>query len=161
MKLHIAICGTLVLLGATLWGQTVQVSAPPLTDSDIQLLRSNVQSEKNAIIAHTMRFTDPEAAAFWPVYRIYVRDQDSIADRRLQLITEYAKSIENLDDAKAKDLAQRMMNVDGDTLSLREKYWPQFEKALGGKKAAKFYQVDDRLSLIIDVQLASQIPLIP
>jgi len=161
MKSYTAIFATLVFLATTLLGQTVEVSAPHLTDSDIQLLRSNLQSEKNDIITHNMRFTEAESASFWPVYRAYVRDQNTLADTRMQLITEYATSLENMNDSKAKDLAERMMKVDADTLSLREKYWPQFEKALGGKKAAKFYQVDDRLSLMIDVQLASQIPLIP
>lgn len=161
MKPRTAIRAACVLLTAALFGQTVNVSAPPLTDSDIQLLRSNVQSDKNDIIAHNMKFTDTESATFWPIYRDYVRDQEGIADKRLQLITEYAKSIDKMDDLKAKDLAQRMIKVDGDTLNLREKYWPRFEKALGAKRAAKFYQVDNRLSMIINMQLASQIPLIP
>jgi hypothetical protein len=33
-------------------------------------------------------------------------------------------------------------------------------KAVGGKKAAKFYQVDSRITLIINLQLSSGIPLI-
>jgi len=38
---------------------------------------------------------------------------------------------------------------------------PRFEKALGAKRAAKFYQVDNRLSMMINLQLASMVPLIP
>jgi hypothetical protein len=34
-------------------------------------------------------------------------------------------------------------------------------KVLGAKRAAKFYQVDNRLSLIINLQLAAAVPLIP
>jgi hypothetical protein len=34
-------------------------------------------------------------------------------------------------------------------------------KALGAKRAAKFYQVDNRLSLMVNLQLAAAIPLIP
>jgi hypothetical protein len=34
-------------------------------------------------------------------------------------------------------------------------------KALGAKRAAKFYQVDNRLSLLVNLQLTSEIPLIP
>jgi hypothetical protein len=34
-------------------------------------------------------------------------------------------------------------------------------KALGAKRAAKFYQVDNRITLIINVQLSANIPLIP
>ena len=151
----------LCLLLIPAWAQTVEVTAKPLTDTDIQLLRSDVQSGKNDIIAHTMQFTDTESAAFWPVYRDYARDQQAIGDERLQVIKDYAKNIDSMDDAKARDMVQRMINVEDKTLNLREDYWPKFMKALGAKRAAKFYQVDNRLTLMINIQLASEIPLIP
>lgn len=147
-------------LASVTLAQTSDVSAQPLTDSDIQLLRSDIQSAKNDIIAHTMQFTDAESTAFWPLYRDYARDQQVIGDKRVQLIKDYAQSYDTLDDAKAKDLVQRMINVERETLKLREAYWPRFEKALGAKRAAKFYQVDNRLSLLLNTQLSSQIPLI-
>jgi len=39
-------------------------------------------------------------------------------------------------------------------------YYPKFEKALGAKRTAKFYRVDKRLTMIVNFQLASEIPLI-
>ncbi len=141
--------------------QTVDVKAQPLTDTDIQLLRSNLQVDKNEIIAHTMRFTEAESTAFWPVYRDYSHEQQEIGDARVQLIKDYAKNYDSMDDAKANDMVQRLLGIDAKFTKLREDYWPKFEKALGGKRAAKFYQVDSRLSLMINLQLASEIPLIP
>jgi hypothetical protein len=129
--------------------------------TDIQLLRSDVQAGKNQVIADTMQFTDAESAAFWPVYRDYVRDQQEIGDDRVQLVKDYAKNYDSMDDAKAKDMVQRMINIEDKTLNLREDYWPKFMKALKAKRAAKFYQVDNRLTLIINLQLTSEIPLIP
>ena len=155
------ICAMCLLVTAVTLAQTVEVSASPITDTDIQLLRSDLQSAKNQIIADTMKFTDAESTAFWPVYRDYARDQQMIADKRLQVIKDYAKYFDVIDDQKAKDMVLRMRNVDDESLNLREKYWPKFEQALGAKRAAKFYQVDNRLTLMINVQLASQIPLIP
>jgi hypothetical protein len=54
-----------------------------------------------------------------------------------------------------------MINIEDRTLNLREDYWPKFMNVLGAKRAAKFYQVDNRLSLIVNLQLTAQIPLIP
>ena len=79
----------------------------------------------------------------------------------MQLVKDYAQNYDSMDDAKAKDLVQRMINIEDETLNLREDYWPKFMKALGAKRAAKFYQVDNRLSLIVALQLTSAIPLIP
>ncbi len=155
------ICSMCLLLTPAILAQTVEVSASPITDTDIQLMRSDLQSVKNQVIADTMKFTDTESTAFWPVYRDYTHDQHVSADKRLQVIKDYAKNYDTMDDPKAKDMVQRMMNVDNESLNLREKYWPKFEQALGAKRAAKFYQVDNRLTLMINVQLASAIPLIP
>jgi len=51
-----------------------------------------------------MAFTDQESAAFWPIYRDYARDQQIIGDDRVQLIKDYAKNYDNVDDAKAKGM---------------------------------------------------------
>jgi hypothetical protein len=125
------------------------------------LLRSDVQSVKNQIIADTMQFTDAESKVFWPVYRDYARDQQLIGDDRVQLISDYAKNYDSLDDPKAKDMMQRMISIEDRNLNVREDYWPKFMNALGAKRAAKFYQVDNRISLIINLQLTDEIPLIP
>jgi hypothetical protein len=150
-----------VLLIPSAWAQTTEVTATPLSDTDIQLLRSDLQSGKNKVIADTMKFSDQESAAFWPVYRDYAHDQTVIADERLKVITDYAHHIDKMDDPTAKDLSQRMFDIEAKVTNLQQEYWPRFEKAIGAKRAAKFFQVDNRLSLMIDVQLASEVPLIP
>jgi hypothetical protein len=161
MRMLLAICASIALLTAAAPAQTPTGPAAPLTDSDIQLMRSDVQADKNEIILATMQFTDAESKAFWPVYRDYARDQHLIADDRIQLIKDYAKDYDSMDDAKANGMFQRMNNIEDKTLKLRGDYWPKFMKALGAKRAAKFYQVDNRINLIINVQLTSAIPLIP
>jgi Spy/CpxP family protein refolding chaperone len=149
------------LLSVVASAQNAGSSAKPLSDTDIQLLRSDVQADKNKIIADTMQFTDTESTAFWPVYRDYARDQQVIGDDRVRLIKDYLQNYDSLDDNKAKDMVQRMINIEDRTLNLREDYWPKFMKALGAKRAAKFYQVDNRLTLLINLQLSDNIPLIP
>lgn len=161
MKMLKTICALLALFIPAALAQSADVSAKPLTDSDIQLLRSDVQADKNQIIAHTMAFTDAESSAFWPVYRDFARDQQAIGDERVKLIKDYAQDYDKIDDAKAKDMAQRLLNIEAKMVNVRQEYWPKFEKALGAKRAAKFYQVDSRLSLIVNMQLASAIPLVP
>ena len=150
-----------VVLSPPAVSQTVEVKAKPLSDADVQLIRQDVQAQKNQIITDTMAFTASEAAAFWPVYKEYAAEQHAIATKRLDLILDYARNIDKMDDQKAHDLSQRMFAIDDDLQGLRKRYFLRFEKALGAKRAAKFYQVDNRLSLIVNLQLSSEIPLIP
>jgi hypothetical protein len=159
MKLWTILCAFCVL--SISWGvaQSMDVKAKPLTDADIQLLRSDVQADKNDIIAQTMQLTDAESQAFWPLYRNYARDQKLIGDERVQLIKDYAQNYASFDDAKAKNMVQRLLNIESKYVNLRQEYWPKFETALGARRAAKFFQVDNRLSLLVNLQLASEIPL--
>jgi len=108
-----------------------------------------------------MQFTAAESAAFWPVYREYSREQHVIADRRLGLITEYAQNLDKMDDDKAKSMIERLFQIEDDTQQLRKKYFHRFVEALGAKSAAKFYQIDSRLTMMTNLQLTAEIPLIP
>jgi hypothetical protein len=160
MKTRQLVCVFFALLLQVAFAQTAEVTAKPLTDADIQLLRSNIQADKNDLVTRAMQFTDSESNAFWPIYRDYVRDQQSVGNERVQLIKDYAQHYDAMDDAKAKNMMQRLLNIDAKYANLRQEYWPKFEKALGAKKAAKFFQVDNRLTLLTNLQLASEIPLL-
>ncbi len=156
------ICVVVILLStSSLFAQTVEVSAKPLTDSDIASLRQDLTKNKMDLISMSMDFTKTESDAFWPVYRQYSNEQNAIYAKRLDIIHEYARAMEKLDAATARDLTTRLMRVDGELITLKQQYFPKFEAAVGGRKAAKFYQIDNRLSLLINLQLANEIPLIP
>lgn len=161
MKIRGLVSASILLSAAVAFAQDVAVvTIRPLTDDDIKLMRQDVQSMKEGIIKDTMQFTDAEGAAFWPVYKLYATDQKAIGDKRVALITDYAKKYDTLTDDDAKSMTQRFLQIEDDSQALRKKYLPKFQTALGGKRAALFYQVDNRLSLIVNVQLASVIPLI-
>ena len=132
----------------------------PVTDDDIAVLRQDVQADKTEIITRNMEFTDEQSKAFWPVYRNYAHDQQVIGDQRVALIKDYAANYDSMDDAKAQSYIARALKFDSDGLQLRKTYVAQFVKAIGAKQTAKFYQVDNRLSLLVNVQLAALLPII-
>jgi len=130
------------------------------TDTDIALLRSDVQAQKTDVIAHTMQFNDTDAKAFWPIYREYANKQQVIGDQRVSAIKDYGAQYDTLTDAQADALMARMLKFDKARSDLRADYYPKFKKAIGAKQAAKFIQVDNRLNLLVDLQLANAIPII-
>ncbi len=150
-----------LLVVSSAMAQTVQVQAKPLSEDEIKLLREDVQAVKDEIITHTMQFTAVESATFWPVYREYSREQRAVAAKRFSIITEYAQNLDKMEDQKASSLTKQFFQVEEDAQALRTKYFTKFETALGAKRAAKFYQVDNRLTMIMNIQLASEVPLIP
>jgi hypothetical protein len=52
-----------------------------------------------------------------------------------------------------------MATLDVQTASLRQEWIPKFRKVLTGKQTALFFQLDRRISLLLDLQFAANIPL--
>jgi hypothetical protein len=155
------LAGAALLEGGVLFAQTQSTAqSSSQTDKDIQLLRQDVRAQKKQIVAANMQLTDAEAEKFWPVYDQYTADMKKLGDIRVGLIKQYAQNYNSLTDAQANDLMQKWGNLDESVSQLRLKYIPIFEKVVSAKKTALFFQIDRRLSLIIDLQLASAIPLV-
>jgi hypothetical protein len=130
------------------------------TDTDIALLRSDVQAQKTDIIGKTMQLSDTDAKAFWPLYREYANKQQTLGDQRVSVIKDYGAQYDTLTDAQADGLMDRMIKFNKSRNELTAQYFPKFKKAIGAKQAAKFVQVDNRLTLLVDLQLANSIPII-
>ncbi len=160
----LTLAGALILPGAAFAQQTQQqqqpAATPTVTDQDIQLMREDIRSQKKQIIAANMQLTDAEATKFWPVYDAYKVETAKLGDARYALIKDYAQSYNTLTDAQAKSLIKRAAALDQQVIALRTQWMPKFEAVLPGKKAAVFYQLDRRLGLIVDLQLASMIPMV-
>jgi len=131
-----------------------------VSEQDIQLLRQDVRSKKKQLIAANLTLTDAEATQFWPVYDQYSAEMTKIGDQRYALIKEYAQNFGSLTDDQALSLINRSLALDAAVEQLRMKYVPIINKVLPGKKTTTFFQMDRRISTLIDLQLASQIPLV-
>ncbi len=129
-------------------------------DQDIQLMRKDLQSDKKLIVAANMVLTDIEAQKFWPVYDQYAAELAKVNDAKVAIIKEYAANFENLSDAKAAALIERWSEADKAAVQLRMKYLSTFQQVIPGTKVARFFQVDRRIGLVVDLQLASEIPLV-
>jgi len=130
------------------------------SDQDIKLLRQDVRSQKKQLIAENLKLTDTEATKFWPVYDQYSGEMTKIGDQKYVLIKEYAKNFGSLTDEQAQSLTSRSLALDEAVAQLRIKYVPIINKVLPSPKTATFFQMDRRITDLIDLQLASQIPLV-
>jgi hypothetical protein len=98
--------------------------------------------ERAGVISKTFQFNASQAARFWPVYQQY---QDGFL--ALGPPVERPSNPDALDDAAAAKVARAFLDRDTKVTTLRAKLFPEFEKALGGKLAARFIALDRRLWL--------------
>jgi hypothetical protein len=132
----------------------------PITDEDIQMMRKDIRSQRKQIIAANMKLTDSEAEKFWPVYEQYISDLVNINRTKYALIKHYVETGGVLSDAEAETAVQQWVVVDQSVAELRKKYIPTFRRVLSPKNTALFYQLDRRVQLMIDLQLAASLPMI-
>ena len=127
-------------------------------DSYIELLRSDIKTEKITMITGVMQFSEEEASAFWPVYREYQFELEKLGDEYLAVIKEYAKNYEALGDEKATDLTERGIKVREKRLDLQKDYFKKFSKLITPVRAARWVQLENQLGLLIELQVVSEIP---
>jgi hypothetical protein len=135
-------------------------TADAITDQELTLLRRDIRSIKKQLITANLTLTDSEATKFWQVYEEYSADMGKIIDTRTAIIKEYSNEYGTLTDAQADSLIRRWLDADIELAKLRQRYVPIFRKILSGKTVATFFQLDRRISMMIDLQITSQLPLV-
>ncbi len=126
----------------------------------IELIRSNVRQEKAQILGAVMALSAADAAKFWPIYYEYDNELAKLNKMRSDNILEYAKVYDKMTDEKADALIATAIQYEKQRSELLAKYYPKMKGALGAIEAARFLQVEHQLLLLIDLQLASNLPLV-
>jgi hypothetical protein len=138
----------------------VNMTEEQVNDANIQLMRQDIRAERKKVVAANMPLTEAEAIKFWPVYDRYIAETIKVNDVRFALLKEYAKNYDTTSEEQADSFIKRWLSFDQDNTQLRLKYIPEFEKVISHKKTAMFFQVDRRVSMMIELQLAAQVPLV-
>jgi hypothetical protein len=146
----LGVAAALVVLPAAGYGQ----------EAYVELMRQDIKTQKVAVVTEAMQLSDEQGAAFWPVYRQYQLELDKITDERIALIKDYADHFEMMTDEKASELAEWSFRLQEERLQLRKRFYGEFEAAVGAIAAAKFMQVDNALTMLLDLQIAASLPLI-
>ena len=126
----------------------------------IELMRSDLRADKVAILTASMELSDEESMTFWPIYREYELELAKLGDRRIAILREYGKSYETMTDENAKRLVNAWFKLQEDHTKLAKKYNGRFEKALSSTTAARFVQVEHQIQLLVEISLASEVPLV-
>jgi hypothetical protein len=156
-----AILGTLLLTSITV-GQTADKATVDKTTKDyVDLLRKDIRKEKSSVVDQAMGLDSAQKAKFYPIYEQYEKELARIWDKRLANIKKYAENYPNVSDAVADELVTSAQASQAERSALWKKYYGQMKSTFGSKVAARFLQVEGALSNLIDLQLTSEIPLMP
>jgi len=162
-RLTVAVLALTVATG--LWAQDKTVQDPAqsreLNDQAyIRLLRTDLKAKREQIVKEAMQLNDQQSAALWPIYREYSAEQTKLGDEKLAIVNDYAQNFLAMSNEKADQLAQKVMALEDQRIALRRKYYELMKKALPTVLVVEFFQVENQIQLIVDLQIASNLPII-
>jgi len=144
-----------------------KAAAPAATDTKeknvqayIELLRSDVRQQKAQIMGAVMELDPDQAAKFWPIYNQYDAELTKLNNLRVANIQEYARTYEQMTDAKADELIRKAGDYRKQRQELLMTYYERVKESLGAIQAARFLQIEDQLLTIIDLQIESALPIV-
>lgn len=129
-------------------------------NSDIELTRDLAAAERKLIVSENMMLTDEESKIFWPIYDQYRTDARGIGSEKIAFMKEFADNYENMSDEKAADIMSKYFTLEADYIALRVSYKDKMSAALSDQLVFRFFQIDNKIDALINLGLASEVPLI-
>lgn len=123
-----------------------------------ELLRSDLRTRKVALITEIMQFTDAEDVAFWPIYREYEHELSQLNDERLRAFETYATVYDKLTPETANSLMVKVLDLEAGRTALKQKFFAKLKTAVSPLTAARVLQIENQIGLIVDLQVASSLP---
>jgi hypothetical protein len=163
MKTRITITTLLLLacLSALPIGRAQTDNRDDVVQAYIDAIRAELSNGKVSLISDIMNLSDTEAEAFWPIYHEYEIELFVIGDRRLELIESFVAAHQSkvLDDSQAEIMADDWFVLSIDRIRLFKKYQRIIAKRLSPLRAIQFVQIENRVNMVIDIMIASELPL--
>jgi hypothetical protein len=134
--------------------------ATEIPDSYIELLRSDLRAGKQELVEYAMDLQAEDADAFWVLYKEYETSRIELADRTLELIGNFSEAYAMTGPTTVRALSADWLAVQDERNKLNKKYYKKAEKQFAPRVAARWMQIEHRIRLLVDLQIASEVPLI-
>jgi len=146
----------LLLLAAALTLPTVARAQA----TDLAVTREQIQANRQAIVAQNLPLSEAQASAFWPIYQQYRAEVGKINDQR-QAVLFNPTAADSVTDKDIQQATSTWFKLDQSYAKLQAGYVNKFVAAIGAKGTLRFFQIENRLDLIVKASMASSIPLVP
>ncbi len=129
-------------------------------DTYLELLKVDLKGKKIMLISDAIKFTPEEEKNFWPLYNKYDAEMGKIFNEELNIIKEYAENYDKMTDKVAENLLNRSLKLEKKGVEVKEEYFKKFKKILPTVKAVKFFQVDRRIQMLVELQIMANVPVL-
>jgi hypothetical protein len=158
MKKILIALAAVATLGAT-HGALAQSSGEISMSDQEQLLIAKIQGDKRAVVLSTLQLTDAEVQAFTPIFDKYQAEMKKLATRYSDVLNKFASNYDSMTDDAAKEILKESFKVREDRNDLLKDYAKQMGKKLPAIKVLRWVQIENKMTSLLDWQMAQIIPL--
>lgn len=126
----------------------------------LEMIKRDIDAERRTIVAEAMIIPLEQETAFWQMYNDMEKELDLLTDKRAANIKKFADNYENVTDDVADALAKTSFEISAGRTKIYKSYYKKASKLLPKKDAARFIQLLQQIQLLIDIQIAAEMPLI-
>jgi len=152
MRNIIAACAVALLIAAAT-PVAAQVS------DNLKLTYDVVQTERKALVAEAMDLSPAETKGFWPVYDAYQTAMAPLTAKMVSLLLDYVEHRGSFSDEKAADVLQQILELRRKTVDTQQSFVEKFSQVVPPRKVLRFYQIENRLDLALELQISRELPL--
>ena len=128
--------------------------------SYIEIVRSALKTEKKVLISEVMQLSGEENLSFWDVYNEYDEKLYKLNTDYFKVVMDFTDNFENMSADMATDILQRVNKYHMDVAKLEKSYFKKMTKVISPQKALRFFQASNKIQVMIDAQMAAEIPLL-
>jgi len=125
---------------------------------DMELLVSQIQTDKRAVVLAAMQMTDAEVRDFTPIYDKYQADMKVQFESAIEMLNKFAANYGSMTDDAAKDIMKDWFKLRDQRNDIMKKYAKEMGRALPPTKVLQWVQIENKLNTLLDMQAASVIP---
>lgn len=135
-------------------------SASQVDPAKLDKLRNRIRTDRKALVAQNLPLTDAEAKAFWPAYDKCQKSIEAAHRKVNRAIVEFIGSESRMTDAHAKQLLGEVLAAEAEETKARKGCFDAVAKALPGKKAARYFQIETKIDALTRFDAAVTVPLL-
>lgn len=144
-----------VIIFSAAFGATAETD-----DQSIMLARSAVEAERREMVAANLDLADTHRKIFWPLYLDYRSAINTINDDKVAFYQRFFSSYETLSDDEAIALLDEHFEFKRRYLDVQKKFSQKMRAALPGRIVARFFQIENKMDIIVDYEMTGDFPLI-
>ena len=144
---------------ATFGAAEASLAQTTTSTDDTQLLISQIQADKRAVVLGALELTDPEVAVFTPIYDEYQAEMKGLFQRGVDVLNKFAANYGSMTDAAAKDIMNEWFSIRDDRNAVIKKYAKKLGKKLPATDVLRWVQIENKLNALLDVQAARVVPI--